>query len=487
MQIKTPDWVKNAVFYQIFPDRFARSARVPVPPGIYFKPWGASPGEQGFQGGDLYGVIGKLDYLVDLGINAIYLNPIFSSAANHRYHTFDYMQVDPLLGGNAALRELLDEAHRRDIRVVLDGVFNHASRGFWPFHHILENGSNSPYLDWFLIQGWPLRPYHSNAKRPPNYQCWWNLPALPKINIKNPGARKYILDVARHWVEFGIDGWRLDVPEDIDDPPFWRDFRKVVKGANPEAYIVGEIWHLAQEWLEGDRFDAVMNYPIGVAGINFFGAKTLREYGKNEDYTLKKRNTREFREQIEKVYQAYDWEINYAQMNLVDSHDTARALWMVNGDVSAVRLTALFLLTAPGAPCIYYGDEIGMTGKDDPYCRGAFPWQNEGKWNTDLLDFYKAAIALRRRHACLRIGDFNILHAEKGVIAFERALPDERMIILFNRTKKPATVSVKTKTASPGSHFHSVWGPPQSQTVQDERLNDITIPARDAVILMNKN
>ena len=202
-----------------------------------------------------------MDYLVDLGINAIYLNPIFSSAANHRYHTFDYMQVDPLLGGNAALRELLDEAHRRDIRVVLDGVFNHASRGFWPFHHILENGSNSPYLDWFLIQGWPLRPYHSNAKRPPNYQCWWNLPALPKINIKNPGARKYILDVARHWVEFGIDGWRLDVPEDIDDPPFWRDFRKVVKGANPEAYIVGEIWHLAQEWLEGDRFDAVMNYP----------------------------------------------------------------------------------------------------------------------------------------------------------------------------------------------------------------------------------
>ena len=190
MKPNTPEWVKHAVFYQIFPDRFARSQRIAHPPGIQFKPWGAPPKEQGFQGGDLLGIVDKLDYLQDLGINAIYLNPIFASASNHRYHTYDYYQVDPLLGGNNALRELLDEAHRRDIRIVLDGVFNHASRGFWAFHHILENGGNSPYLDWFIIYDWPLRPYSSDAENPPNYAAWWNLPALPKFNINNPGVRK---------------------------------------------------------------------------------------------------------------------------------------------------------------------------------------------------------------------------------------------------------------------------------------------------------
>ena len=172
MEIQTPDWVKHAVFYQIFPDRFARSPRIQHPPGLNFKPWGSPPEEQGFQGGDLRGVTDRLDYLQDLGITALYLNPIFASASNHRYHTFDYYQVDPLLGGNAALRELLDEAHTRGMRVVLDGVFNHASRGFWAFHHILETGGNSPYIDWFVIEDWPLRPYTSDKNHPPNYQCW---------------------------------------------------------------------------------------------------------------------------------------------------------------------------------------------------------------------------------------------------------------------------------------------------------------------------
>jgi neopullulanase len=157
--IETPDWVKHAVFYQIFPDRFARSPRTEHPRGIRFKPWGSKPEIDDFQGGDLFGVVDHLDYLKGLGINAIYLNPIFSSASNHRYHTYDYYKVDPLLGGDAALRELIERAHALGIRVVLDGVFNHASRGFWQFHHILENGGNSPYIDWFTIEDWPLRPY----------------------------------------------------------------------------------------------------------------------------------------------------------------------------------------------------------------------------------------------------------------------------------------------------------------------------------------
>ena len=217
MNIQTPDWVKHAIFYQIFPDRFARSPRTEQRRGLQFKPWGSPPEEQGYQGGDLRGIVDKLDYLQALGINALYLNPIFSSAANHRYHTFDYFTVDPLLGGNDALRELLDEAHARDMRVVLDGVFNHASRGFWPFHHILENGGNSPYIDWFTINGWPLRPYIHDAGNPHNYEGWWDMAALPKLNTNNPGVRDYLMEVARYWIDFGIDGWRLDVPAEIDD------------------------------------------------------------------------------------------------------------------------------------------------------------------------------------------------------------------------------------------------------------------------------
>ena len=223
-EVQTPEWVKDAIFYQIFPDRFARSEALPKPGNL--QPWGAPPTPHGYQGGDLLGVAEHLDYLADLGINAIYFNPIFASGSNHRYHTYDYYQVDPLLGGNDALRRLLDAAHERGIRVILDGVFNHASRGFFQFHDILENGPESPYLDWFTVRGWPLRPYGSKQ---PNYDCWWNLPALPKFRTTTPAVREFLWDVACHWVEFGIDGWRLDVPTEIDDDAFWQEFRRRVK------------------------------------------------------------------------------------------------------------------------------------------------------------------------------------------------------------------------------------------------------------------
>ena len=283
MTIHTPDWVKNAIFYQIFPDRFARGSREMRLRGVQLKPWGSPPQEQGYQGGDLYGVVDRLDYLQDLGVTALYLNPIFASASNHRYHTYDYYEVDPLLGGDDALRELLDAAHGRSMRVVLDGVFNHASRGFWAFHHILENGPNSPYIDWFFVNDWPLRPYNYDAQNPHNYTAWWNLPALPKFNTDNPGVRDYLLGVARHWIDFGIDGWRLDVPDEIDDDDFWQEFRATVKEGNPDAYIVGEIWTPAQRWLQGDQFDAVMNYQFTVPVLTYTAAHTLRlDYEKSE-------------------------------------------------------------------------------------------------------------------------------------------------------------------------------------------------------------
>lgn len=484
MSIQTPDWVKNAVFYQIFPDRFARSPRTQHPRGTTFRPWGSPPEEQGYQGGDLRGVVDRLDYLQELGVTALYFNPIFASASNHRYHTFDYLQVDPLLGGNDALRELLDQAHARNIKVVLDGVFNHASRGFWPFHHLLENGTNSPYLDWFIVHDWPLRPYHSSKRNPANYEAWWNLPALPKLNTKNAGVRDYIMSVAQYWIEFGIDGWRLDVPSEIDDDSFWQEFRRVVKGANPSAYIVGEIWFPAERWLQGDQFDAVMNYIFSRSAMGFFGAKTLNTKEKPGGFQMKKLNALKFAQAIEEMHALYDWEINHVQLNLLDSHDTPRALWQMGGDESALRLCVLFQMTMPGAPCLYYGDEIGLYGGPDPYCRGAFPWDNRSEWNTDLFDFYKQAIALRNAHPVLRTGNFEALFARQNIYAFARRLPGQTAIVIFNAGEEAATVTIPVNnSAEEGVQFKAAWGAGEA-SVTHNRLSGVQVPARQAVVLM---
>lgn len=484
MAVHTPDWVKNATFYQIFPDRFARSPRAPQLPGVTFKEWGTPPEEQGFQGGDLYGVIDKLDHLQALGVNAIYLCPIFASASNHRYHTFDYMQVDPLLGGNQGLRELLDAAHARNMYVVLDGVFNHASRGFWAFHHILECGGNSPYLDWFTVRDWPLRPYDHDAKRPANYDAWWDIPALPKFNIKNEGVRRYLLDVARYWIDFGIDGWRLDVPEEIDDVAFWRAFRKTVKEGNPEAYIVGEIWHEAKDWLKGDRFDAVMNYVFSRLALGFFGGKTLNTEYKPGGYTLVELDGRDMAAGIHHMFSLYSWEVAQSQLNLLDSHDTARTLWTVGGDESALRLCTLFQMTMPGAPCIYYGDEIGMTGATDPFSRAAFPWEDKGAWNLPLLEFFQRAGALRRQHPVLRTGDFTAVHADRNVFAFQRRLEKQAAIVVFNRGKKDAVVDIAVGDQQDGREFHDVWNGGTTQVV-GKTLKAVCVPPRSAAVFMN--
>lgn len=485
MAIQTPDWVKHAVFYQIFPDRFARSERLKHPRGLHFKPWGAPPEEQGFQGGDLLGIVDKLEYLQELGITALYLTPIFASASNHRYHTYDYYQVDPLLGGNAALRELLDQAHARGMRVVLDGVFNHAGRGFWAFHHILENGANSPYLDWFIIRGWPLRPYCSDLNHAPNYDCWWGLPALPKFNIRNPGVRDYLLDVARYWIEFGIDGWRLDVPTEIDDDSFWRAFRRVVKTANPEAYLCGEIWRPAQRWLQGDQFDAVMNYPFSRAVLSFFGARTLRKGYKPGHYELFPLTASAFARQIDALHALYDWQVNSAQLNLLDSHDTARALWIVGEDQSALRLCVLCQMTMPGAPCIYYGDEIGLSSAQDPFCRAAFPWQDRAQWDLDLLAFYRKTIALRQRYTVLRTGTFQRLHASRGVYVFARTLSQQCAVVIFNTQSKAIRLDVNiADVRGAGSRFEDVCHS-GSYTASHGRLRKVTVPARDASILLS--
>ena len=424
----TPDWVKNAVFYQIFPDRFAKSDTLEEP--THIEPWHAPLTRYGFKGGDLMGVYEKLDYLQDLGINAIYFNPIFMSTANHRYHTYDYYHVDPILGGNKIFFKLLEEVHRRDMYIVLDGVFNHASRGFFQFNHILENGEKSPYLDWFKVYGYPMNAYQGK----PNYACWWNLPALPTFNTDTPQVRAFLFEVAKHWIEMGVDGWRLDVPFEIKDESFWRQFRTATKFPNPDAYLVGEIPSEAQEWLQGDMFDGVMNYQFSAACVGFFGKGRRDEYmisgimGLPEVPVL---DAPGFADRSKELLEIYPKQNALAQLNLLDSHDMPRFLSMVSGDKKAFRLATLFQMTYPGAPCIYYGNEIGMMGGRDPENRAPFIWE-ESQWDHDLRNDFKKFIRIRLENQVLRTGEYVPVYAEGRHFAFLRHLEGQRMLVAIN-------------------------------------------------------
>ena len=401
----------EAVIYQIFPDRFRRSGRVDEQRLLALKPWGSDPTEQGFQGGDLYGVIDALDHIQAMGVTCLYLTPIFSSAANHRYHAYDYFQVDPLLGGDAALNALIRAVHGRGMRLVLDGVFNHCGRGFWAFHHVVENGAASPYRDWFHIQQWPLKPYPSDGESC-GYACWWAIPDLPKFNHANPAVQDYLLRVARHWLQRGIDGWRLDVPDEVPQE-FWIDFRQTVRAVKGDAWIVGEIWGDARSWLQGDQFDGVMNYRLGWSTLGWAGGKGLRQGYQNPDYPLQPRSTEELLNIWRATTSWYRPEVNRAQLNLLDSHDVPRALHSLNGDLKALKLALLLLFLQPGAPCIYYGTEAGLAGGPDserssgpePACREAFPWDQP--WSADLGAYIHQLAELRRQHAVIRQGELS--------------------------------------------------------------------------------
>jgi neopullulanase len=458
----TPAWVRDAVFYQIFPDRFATSPRVAKPGPL--EPWDSPPTVRGFKGGDLLGIAEHLDHIQALGANAIYLNPIFASASNHRYHTYDYRKVDPILGGDDALRELIDACHGRGMKIVLDGVFNHASRGFWPFHHVLEVGKASPYRDWFFFNDEdleadrPLRPYPSHevvvdvgsmteeqmsgreSMRRFGYQAWWGLPALPKLNTANPDVRAYLLDVAEYWLRFGADGWRLDVPEEIPDD-FWHAFRARVKAVDPDAYIVAEIWHEKPQDLRGDMYDALMNYPLGSAIASFVGAGRLDRRVLDQHFAItnavRDDDGPAFADRLSRALTAYAHDVTQVQLNLIDSHDTPRFLSMVHGDKSALRLATLIQMTVPGAPTIYYGNEIGMTGEMDPANRGAFPWDQPETWDRDLLAYISGATALRHQHPVLRHGSFETITAQGQAIAYRRRLGADEAVIVVNCGSEP--------------------------------------------------
>nr|MBA2717917.1 glycoside hydrolase family 13 protein [Chloroflexota bacterium] len=415
MPIDVPAWAPDTVFYQVFPDRFARSGRVPAPGP--FEPWDAPPTHAGYKGGDLLGLADRLDDLADLGVSGLYLNPVFTAASNHRYNTTDYLQVDPLLGGDAALRAVIDGAHARGIRVILDGVFNHSGRGFFPFQHVLESGPASPYRDWFYLDPDVMAGRRWVDAYPPGdraghhdragFRAWWNIPSLPKLRVEHPPAREYLMRVAEHWLRFGIDGWRLDVPADIEDPTFWPEFRRRVRAVNPEAYLVGEIWHEAPGWLTGDRFDALMNYPLGMAILGFASAGRVDQAAidAQSDYrkSLRPLDGPAFGERLGRLMAAHDPRTTSVQYNLIGSHDAPRARTVLAGDGEALRLATLLQLVLPGTPSIYYGDELGMEGGPDPDCRRGYPVV-AGEDGLAMRAFVRAVVHARREHVALRRG-----------------------------------------------------------------------------------
>lgn len=416
---KQPTWIHDAIFYQIFVERFYNGDVENSPPGL--AGWEDDPQPKSFFGGDLRGIIEKLDYLSELGINGIYLTPIFTSPSNHKYDTVNYFEIDPYFGSKEVFRELVDKAHERGIKIVLDAVFNHCSNSFPPFLDVTLKGRKSEYYDWFFIDGDEV------LTNPPNYRTFSYVGYMPKLNTQNPGLKEYLLSCVRYWTkEFAIDGWRLDVSDEIDHK-FWREFRDVVKGMNEDAIIIGENWHNSLPWLEGDQFDSVMNYPVTKLCLDFFARRNI--------------SAETFSEQLGSYFMRYPEQVNEAMLNLLDSHDTERFLYTAGGDKESLKNAAAFLFAYKGIPCTYYGTEIGMTGSHDPGCRKGFDWRTE-YWDEELFELYKRLIALRKEERSLQLGDL-VFESTKELFVMRRTYKEDCILVLINQTDSTQEYSIE--------------------------------------------
>ncbi len=418
-----PAWVADAVFYQIFPERFCNGDPSNDPPNV--SPWGNLPTRENFFGGDLAGITARLDYLQDLGVTAIYLNPIFAARTNHRYDTSDYFSVDPGLGTRADLKTLVSAAHRRGMRLILDGVFNHCGDGFGPFQDLLQRGEASAYKDWFLARSYPL------SRDPLNYLTCGGAVYLPKLNHAHRPVQEFIFKVARYWLdEVGMDGWRLDVPFKIPID-FWYAFRQVVKGVRPDAYLVGEIWREAGPWIEG-VFDGVTNYRLRELLLDY----SLTTVLDGEDFGF----------ELGSLLKAHGAQAS-GMLNLLGSHDTARILTLFKGDTARLSVALTCLMTLPGAPLVYYGDEVGLLGETDPDCRRCMPWDAQ-QWNPAAVDLYRRLIALRQAHPALRRGNPESLAYFNGLYAYRQAYAGDEALVVLNAREGIAHIRIPTHSAS---------------------------------------
>jgi glycosidase len=412
--------------------------------------WGTAPHRLDFQGGDLVGLTGRLDYLAGLGVDAIYLNPIFTSPSTHKYDASDFYSVDPAFGGDDALRGFVEAAHRQDIRIILDVAFDHCHPTFAPFQDLLANGAASKFADWFTVYDWPPRvivrdqlarayypaDYYASMKQTlidasvpveersdegppvePTYRAWYGVPTMPQLDLEDPGARAYFLDVATYWIrEFDIDGWRMDVAREPSHD-FWREARRAIREVKEDAYLLAEIWGDTSDWLQGDQFDATMNYTFRDLCVGYFADRTL--------------DTDAMVDGIHAMLAMYAQPVTDASHNLLGSHDVERFLHMADGNVDALGLATFLQLTFPGAPGIYYGDEVGLGGGKDPDNRGAFPWDRVESGH-GLLEEMRALTALRREYPALRLGVFREVERFADGFAFTREHEGQRILVVIN-------------------------------------------------------
>lgn len=400
-------WMKHAVFYQIFVDRFYRGDMEKDASYIDME-WGGVPTPKNFAGGDLRGIIEKLDYLQELGITAVYLTPIFRSNSNHKYDIMDYMQIDPQFGSTKDLIELTKKAHERGMRVVLDAVFNHCSMELEQFQDVLKKGKDSVYYDWFLIDGDFPEPEAGN------YECFAACTYMPKLNTANPNVQDFLMEITRYWMETAdIDGWRLDVSDEVSHV-FWRRFRQEVKALKKDCVIIGENWHDAYPYLMGDQYDSIMNYSFTKACLDYFAKGTF--------------DATQMAEKLNSNLMRNMEQVNRMMLNLLDSHDTHRFFTEVKKDKEKLLAAIALEMVFPGAPCIYYGTELCMEGGYDPDSRRCFPWEKE-KWDQHFLADVKALIALRKEKA---IADGAVrVTAKNEMLCVERMCEDDSSVRLW--------------------------------------------------------
>ncbi len=408
-------WMKTAVFYQIFVDRFHMADEKKDKSYINCN-WGDIPNPKTFAGGDLRGIIEKLDYIKDLRCNAIYLTPVFQSISNHKYDISDYYNVDPQFGTNEDLKELVTTAHEKGIRIVLDAVFNHCSDRMMQFRDVMEKGKDSRYFDWFIIKG------NKVDQRRKNYEMFASCGYMPKLNTSNPEVQEFLLNIGTHYLaEYDIDGWRLDVSDEISHF-FWRKFRERIKSIKPDAVIIGENWHDASNYLRGDQYDSIMNYAFTKTSLDYFAFGT--------------KGAKEVAWKLNEILMRNTDPVNDMMLNLLDSHDTHRFFKEVGKDRFKMKAALALLFLFKGAPCMFYGTEILTEGGYDPDCRRCMNWEKtsvDGEYS-DVFALIKTLSDIRKEKEYAE-GTFSI-YEEANVLILANANKNSRIKLYINNTEK---------------------------------------------------
>lgn len=408
-----PEWLRCSVVYNIFPDSFASGKRC-ISGESSQMPWERGLTLNTRLGGTIRGILENLDYIQDMGFNCLYLNPIFTAGEYHRYDLLDYFHVSPNLGTDENFLEMVDTAHEKGMRVLVDGVFNHCSWQFFAFDDVVKNGENSRYRDWFYDLTFPVvRP--KDPGEIPGYACFAYERKMPKLNSSNPEVQAYFQKVCTHWItRFHVDGWRLDVANEVDRD-FWRGFRRAALQAKPDAVMIGEIWESSESWLRGDMFDSTMNYDFRKHCRDFFATGEL--------------TARQFHSRVIQMLYRYPTGITQGQLNLLDSHDVSRFLTECGGDVRRLNLAEVFLFTAPGVPCLFYGDELGISGKEEFAFRQAMAWDAPPRDHRCLI---RKLTTLRKEEAVISGGYRPLVAGENGLYAYTRQNDDTAVTVAVN-------------------------------------------------------